>query len=190
MNLAHTYQTKPELRRQLLKTRQSLLPAEWQEKSHELCTQLQTSPLFHQAKTILAYLSFRQEPDLSPLFTDCHNWGFPRCIDRSLSWHLWQPGDALQPGTFGILEPYPEAPILKPSDIDLILVPAVACDQKGYRLGYGGGFYDRMLSSPEWVSKPTIGIVFELAYLAQLPIDSWDKPLQGVCTENGFNLIK
>ncbi|NET50563.1 MAG: 5-formyltetrahydrofolate cyclo-ligase, partial [Merismopedia sp. SIO2A8] len=59
----------------------------------------------------------------------------------------------------------------------------------GYRLGYGGGFYDRMLSSSEWESKPTIGIIFEQAYLPQLPIDDWDTSLQGVCTENGFNFV-
>ncbi|NES71751.1 MAG: 5-formyltetrahydrofolate cyclo-ligase, partial [Okeania sp. SIO2D1] len=59
----------------------------------------------------------------------------------------------------------------------------------GYRLGYGSGFYDRMLSSEEWASKPTIGIVFEFGYLQQLPIDSWDRPLNAVCTENGVKQI-
>ena len=78
------------------------------------------------------------------------------------------------------------APLLQSSKVDLILVPAVACNFNGYRLGYGGGFYDRMLSQEEWTSKPTIGIVFEFAYLQDLPIDSWDKPLDFVCTENGI----
>lgn len=76
-----------------------------------------------------------------------------------------------------------------PDEVDLILVPAVACDARGYRLGYGGGFYDRLLSSADWKSKPTIGIVFEYAYVSQLPVDPWDKPLNSICTENRFQVI-
>jgi 5-formyltetrahydrofolate cyclo-ligase len=164
---------------------------EWREKSDRICTHLQSSPLFTSAKTILAYFSVRQEPDLSPLFIDSSRcWGFSRCVGDSLNWHIWQAGDLLQKGRFGILEPDSAAPKLEPAEVDLILVPAVACDQQRYRLGYGGGFYDRMLSSTEWASKPTIGIVFNFAYLPQLPIEEWDKPVQSVCTENGFNPIK
>ena len=163
---------------------------EWRSKSDRICAHLQSSPLFTSAKTILAYFSFRQEPDLSRLFTDSsRRWGFSRCVGDALSWHIWNPGDTLQKGSFGILEPNSAVPKLESAEVDLILVPAVACDERGYRLGYGGGFYDRMLSSAEWVSKPTIGIVFEFAYLPQLPIDNWDKPLQAVCTEMGFNQI-
>jgi 5-formyltetrahydrofolate cyclo-ligase len=77
---------------------------------------------------------------------------------------------------------------LTPSAVDLILVPAIACDVQGYRLGYGGGFYDRLLSTPAWRAKPTIGIVFEFARLPQLPVDPWDRPLQGICTESGLFL--
>ena len=60
---------KAELRRTLLKTRQSMPVREWREKSDRLCFHLQNSTLYTQAKTILAYFSSRQEPDLSPLFT-------------------------------------------------------------------------------------------------------------------------
>jgi 5-formyltetrahydrofolate cyclo-ligase len=96
----------------------------------------------------------------------------------------------MQTGAYGIFEPHPDSPTLQPVEVDLILVPSVACDERGYRLGYGGGFYDRMLSSAEWALKSTIGIVFEFAYLPQLPTDKWDKPLQTVCTETKFNSIK
>ncbi|MBW4556237.1 MAG: 5-formyltetrahydrofolate cyclo-ligase [Trichormus sp. ATA11-4-KO1] len=178
---------KAEIRRRLLKKRQSIPLQEWREKSDRICTQLQNSTLFTQAKTILAYFSFRQEPDLSPLFTDTkYRWGFPRCIGKSLNWHLWKPQDALQVGSYGITEPHPHAPTIDPVEVDLILIPGVACDYQGYRLGYGGGYYDRLLSSPDWANKPTIGIVFDFAYLPQIPIETWDKPLQLVITENHF----
>ncbi len=177
---------KTGLRQTLLKTRQSMSVGEWREKSDRICTQLQTSALFTKAKTILAYCSFRQEPDLTLLFTDIkYRWGFPRCVGKSLVWHHWEPGDSLEIGTYGINEPHPHAPIVDPAEVDLILVPSVACDYQGYRLGYGGGYYDRLLSLPEWNTKPTIGIVFDFAYLPKLPTQHWDKPLQAVYTERG-----
>ena len=99
------------------------------------------------------------------------------------------PGTPLSKGDYGIFEPHPDSPTLQPDEIDLILVPAVACDVRGYRLGYGGGFYDRLLSSAEWALKPTVGIVFEFAYLPELPVDQWDKPLHSICTENQFQIV-
>ncbi|WP_066375092.1 MULTISPECIES: 5-formyltetrahydrofolate cyclo-ligase [unclassified Anabaena] len=177
-------QSKVKLRRNLLKTRQSMSMREWREKSDRICHLLQNSLLFQQAKTILAYLSFRQEPDLSNLFLDTqYRWGFPRCVETSLNWHIWQPGESLQINSYGIKEPAPSAPTINPEEVDLILIPSVACDQRGYRLGYGGGYYDRLLSSTEWANKPTIGIVFDFAYLPQLPIQPWDQPLAAVVTE-------
>ncbi|AFY32492.1 5-formyltetrahydrofolate cyclo-ligase [Calothrix sp. PCC 7507] len=179
---------KTGLRQTLLKTRQSMSVGEWREKSDRICTQLQTSALFTQAKTILAYFTFRQEPDLTLLFTDTkYRWGFSRCVGKSLVWHRWEPGDSLEIGTYGISEPHPHAPIIDPAEVDLILVPSVACDYQGYRLGYGGGYYDRLLSLPQWNTKPTIGIVFDFAYLPQLPTQPWDRPLQAVYTEWGSN---
>ncbi|NJK49776.1 5-formyltetrahydrofolate cyclo-ligase [Candidatus Gracilibacteria bacterium] len=177
---------KSELRKQILKQRLSLTQESWREKSDRICHFLQSFPLFIEAKTILSYFSFRQEPDLSSLFSSNHRWGFSRCVDKSLVWHVWNVGEPLQTGNFGIQEPLPTAPILNADDVDLILVPAVACDYQGYRLGYGGGFYDRLLNLPEWSHIPTIGIIFELARLPQLPVDSWDKKLQATCTETNI----
>ncbi len=179
---------KTELRRSLLKKRQSMSVAEWKQKSDRICQNLLQLSIFAQSKTILSYFSFRQEPDLSFLFTDTSRcWGFPRCVDNALIWHCWMPNDPVKTGTYGIMEPSPNASSINPMEVDLILVPCVACDYQGYRLGYGGGYYDRLLSSAEWEKKPTIGIVFEFAYMPQLPVDPWDKPLHGVCTEIDFN---
>jgi 5-formyltetrahydrofolate cyclo-ligase len=180
---------KVELRRSLLKTRKSLSQQEWQKKSDRIVSHLLASPLFTPGKTILAYFSCRQEPNLHSLFHhNSHNWGLPRCIGENLAWHIWKPGDEIQAGAYGICEPLPTAATISASAVDLILVPAVACDYRGYRLGYGGGYYDRLFSSPAWQSKITIGIVFEFAYLPQLPTDPWDMQLHGVCTEEGLGI--
>ncbi|MEG4008142.1 5-formyltetrahydrofolate cyclo-ligase [Microcoleus sp. Pol11C1] len=190
MNTAEPSLTKTELRKSLLNTRKSLSAQEWRQKSASICNHLQKSPLFTEAKTILAYFSCRQEPDLSPLFVTPRKWGFPRCVGKELSWHIWQPGDALHTGAYRILEPLPDAPRIDYLEVDLILVPAVGCDVCGYRLGYGGGYYDRMLSLAEWESKVTIATIFEFALLAQLPVDSWDKPLHGICTESDLTIVQ
>ncbi len=175
---------KTQLRRQLLKQRQALSTSIWQEKSKLLCEQLQSLPLFQSAHKILAYFSVRQEPDLSSLFDSSAAWGFPRCVEKELVWHRWSVGDRRQIGSYNILEPEPNSPILSVAKVDLILIPAVACDHQGYRLGYGGGYYDRLLSDPFLAKIPTIGVVFEFAYLPAIPIESWDIPLSLVCTEN------
>jgi 5-formyltetrahydrofolate cyclo-ligase len=182
--------SKTALRRSLLKARLALTPEIWREQSDRLCAHLQNSPQFIQAHTILAYASFRQEPDLSPLISDSDGskrWGLPRCVEKTLNWHVWSSTSRpLQLGSYGILEPHADEPTLDLEAVDLILVPAVAGDRQGYRLGYGGGFYDRLLSDPTWAAKPTIGILFDFALLPYLPIDPWDHPLHGICTEAGL----
>ena len=173
---------KSALRRQILQQRQSLSILDWQTKSNSICDRLQDSTLFQEAQTILAYFSFRQEVALSSLFKLNKNWAFPRCVGKSLVWHLWQPGDDLQTDKYGIQEPRSTATIISASAADLILVPTVACDRQGYRLGYGGGFYDRLFSSLG-SSIPNIGVVFDFAYLDRLPIDTWDVRLNFICSE-------
>ncbi len=178
--------SKVKLRKDLLAHRKNLSKEICRLKSDKICFNLQSIPEFIQAKTILAYFSFRKEPDLSYLFNKFSDkkWGFPRCIGKSLSWHCWQVGDELIKGTYGIKEPMADSPMISNDEVDLILVPAVACCHQGYRLGYGGGFYDRFLNKDSWNSIPTtIGIVFDFAYLPQIPVDPWDIKLDGVCTE-------
>ncbi len=179
---------KTQLRKALLKERLSLSQALWQQKSLQICAYLHRSPEFLQAQVILTYASLKQEPDLSSLVQSYPNkiWGLPRCVGKEINWHQWRWGDRLQPGTYGILEPLPTAPDLEAPDIDLIWVPSVACDRRFYRLGYGGGYFDRLFSLPEWSSIVRVGIVFEQAYLPQVPEDPWDIPLNAVCTENGY----
>lgn len=179
---------KADLRRAFLQERQALAIATWEHKSLQLCQHLQTAPIFTTAQTVLAYFSVRQEPDLAPLFGLDKTWGFPRCVGQDLTWHQWSADSAWprQQNRYGIWEPHPAAPPIAAAQVDLILVPAIACDFRGYRLGYGGGFYDRLLSASPWQSQYTVGIIFETARVPELPKDAWDQRLNAVCTENGF----
>ncbi|MEO0377683.1 MAG: 5-formyltetrahydrofolate cyclo-ligase, partial [Cyanobacteria bacterium P01_A01_bin.17] len=148
--------SKQQLRRQFLRQRQALSEADWQQKSDRISAHLRQATCFQRARTVFAYLSFRQEPTLQSLFDGQHQWGLPRCVGSELVWHHWQPNDLdqLQPGKYGIMEPNATLPILSPAVADLILIPALACSAQGYRLGYGGGYYDRLLS--QWPHLKTI----------------------------------
>jgi 5-formyltetrahydrofolate cyclo-ligase len=178
------YLSKPALRKHFLKQRLALSPSEWQKKSLLLCNHLKNTPPFCQARCILAYFSFRQEPDLSPLLhLPDKVWGFSRTEGENLVWHRWQLGDPVEENSYKIQQPLTNAPFLRAQEVDLILIPALACDRRGYRLGYGGGFYDRLLAAPEWQSLPTLGIIFHSSLVGELPFEPWDQPLGGVCTD-------
>ena len=175
---------KSELRKIYLQKRRSLCLTEWEGKSKQICEHLKAAAQFQSAKTVLSYCSFRQEPNLQELLTIPKVWGLPRCVENDLVWHHWQ-SENLRSNQFGILEPDVTCPLIKVEQVDLILVPCVMCDQRGYRLGYGGGFYDRLLSQPEWNTKLTIGILFDFAVVDELPINAWDRTMSAICTESG-----
>jgi 5-formyltetrahydrofolate cyclo-ligase len=91
--------------------------------------------------------------------------------------------DEVEPGHFGVREPRKH--LLKPvekSQVDLILVPAVAFDRRGYRVGYGGGYYDRFLLDID-KAVPKIGLVFACQIIGEVPADRYDLPVDKILTE-------
>lgn len=179
---------KAALRQQFLAQRPTSL--ERQALSERMCQHLSAflERNFRVGQTLLAYWPFRQEPDVSELLQwHQYQWGLPRClVAQQLTWHLWQSGDPLVPNCYGIKEPVETSPIIDPSQVSALILPAVAIDRRGYRLGYGGGYFDRLLSQQSWQQILTIGVVFDAAYVPCLPADDWDRPLHYVCTESGI----
>ena len=92
--------------------------------------------------------------------------------------------EELKPGVFGIPEPDStvQAP-LDPSGLDLIVVPGIAFDGRGYRIGYGGGYYDRFLSE-HGKGKHTLGLAFEAQLIDAVPVEEHDVPVDGIATES------
>ena len=95
----------------------------------------------------------------------------------------------LEPGFFNILTPKKEFQrFIDPQEIDLVIVPGVAFKKDGYRVGYGGGYYDRFLSKIPDV--PTIAIAFSLQMVDDLPSDSFDIPVDYIYTEESIIVCK
>jgi 5-formyltetrahydrofolate cyclo-ligase len=176
---------KGNRRQQCLGWRTGLSPAAYRQLSNRICAQLTTflAAQLLPGSTVLAYSPHRQEPDIRLLLNNStYRWALPRCLpDRQLSWHYWQPGDTLQIGSYGILEPEPSLPLA--ADAAALLVPALAMDRRGYRLGYGGGYFDRLLATPGWAQVLTVGVTFGATFVAELETDEWDYPLGSICTE-------
>jgi 5-formyltetrahydrofolate cyclo-ligase len=111
---------------------------------------------------------------------------FPRVTARGepLEFHHVPDGDVLEPGSFGIPEPLDHWPGARP---DLLLVPLLAFDAHGHRLGYGGGFYDRTLAL---LRMPAIGIAYGGQEVASLPREPHDMALNMVVTEKGVRRFR
>lgn len=127
------------------------------------------------AQKIASFQSIADEPQLAEfnqLVSSEHQLLFPRIIDSDLEFASGE----IRPGRFGILEPTGPAT----ADSDLILVPALAVDRAGNRLGRGRGFYDRALV--RFPNTLKLAVVFDEEILEKIPTDPWDEPVDGIVT--------
>lgn len=182
---------KTSLRQKIMKLRQDLDPEMSRRYSMQISNRLFDMELFKNAYSIMAYMSFRNEVDTNQIIQYSLNEDkriiIPITQKESrtlLLSEIRNPESELIPGSFGILEPLPDRirPFAK-EDLDLILVPALAYDPRGFRLGYGAGYYDRFLSTLE-KPVPTVGLAFEIQVLSKVPIEATDIPVDYIVTEN------
>jgi 5,10-methenyltetrahydrofolate synthetase len=130
---------------------------------------------------VLTYLAFRNEPDLSLLFELLPHihWTIPRIVKgRRLSIHPYDPGRLVR-HRFGMLEPAPGPPLVDPEVLDIALVPGVAFDQRGGRLGFGGGYYDRFLAITPALR---VGVTFDACLADDIPCSEHDLRMDWVMT--------
>lgn len=184
---------KAELRRAVLARRAALPPGEVREASLRACALVQSLEPWRQADEVLVYFAFRGELDPAPLLQGLWRRGVrvlaPRC----------RPGEAgmldvacvtcleeMAPGAYGILEPHPErCPALKDHAPGAALIPAVAFDARGARLGFGQGYYDRLLAGPGFARTYLIGLAHPFQVVDTLPVEPWDRPVHAVVTPDG-----
>lgn len=139
---------------------------------------------------VSGYVAIRDELDVLPLLADLHAAGavcaLPAVTARgaALSFRAWVPGAPLQPGAFGVAEPAPAAAPVRPA---LLLVPLLAFDRGGRRLGYGAGFYDRTLARLRAEDGGAETVAVGIGYAAQewpeVPAGPLDERLDWIVTE-------
>ncbi len=171
---------KIELRQTYCTIRENLSEAEVAARSAAVCERLAEMPVVTEAHTILAYMAFRNEVDLRPLFDLLPDtrWVLPRIEGQRMTLHPYEP-DRLVRHPYGMLEPRADAPSVEPDEIDVVLVPGVSFDARGGRLGFGGGFYDRFLVHTE---ATRIGVCYDCCLAEELPCAEHDKRMNWVVT--------
>lgn len=178
---------KKELRRIFLKTRSELAAEDIIEKSAKIMSRLFSLSEFRGAKTIMFYVDAGNEVKTRDGITKALSEGKRVVVPKVKKGYGLlaieiKSLDELSPGTFGILEPAGEKGI-SPEEIDLVVVPGVAFDKKGNRMGYGAGYYDSFLPKlrPE-VKK--VAIAFEMQVTDSLPAEEHDVKMDLIITEN------
>jgi 5-formyltetrahydrofolate cyclo-ligase len=156
-------ESKALLRRHLKKIRDGLDDQKMSTWSRLLSDDLRWVLRDHGFNGVLfLYAPVKGEPDLLSAARQyqCH-LALPRIIGQgTMTFHLWTPGEALEPGAFGIMAPSAASPLIIPRDGDGIVVPALAIDASGSRLGFGGGYYDRYLERFRGAFSFVAGAVF------------------------------
>ena len=176
---------KASLRQRYCTLRECLPPEHIDAASVALCQRLAAWSVLHEAGQVLTYLAFRNEPKLDLLFGRLPHisWLIPRIIqDSQMTIHPYDPARLVR-HRFGMLEPAADLPVIDPSTVDVVLVPGVAFDRHGGRLGFGGGYYDRFLPT---TPAARVGIAFDECVTDQLPCGEHDQRMDWVATPSGI----
>lgn len=176
---------KRALRREVLARRDAVPAVRRANASAAIAERAMALPELRDARTVMAFWSFGSEVDTAPLLARLHAAGvqiaLPRIEDGEVVPIRFEPEDAVRPTSFGAMEPA-TGRALPPGSIDVVLAPGVAFDRAGNRLGYGGGYYDRLLRRvrPE---AARIAIAFDLQVVEAVPADRADLRVDAIVTE-------
>lgn len=175
---------KQALRQSMRAKRKTLTQASYAEKSKKIRQTLEALPEFKNAEKILIYVSNKEEVDTHALIQDLLKKKRPVFVPKVRKnqltvcrLHEWKD---LEPGSFGILEPCTILKEAEPQSMDLIVVPGLAFDPRGHRIGYGKGFYDRLLKGTRGYK---VGLAFHEQIVENVPEEAHDVPLDLIITD-------
>lgn len=190
--------SRSDIRKRLRNQRQQLTPSQHQQATRRICKHLSRSPLFCNSQRIAGFIANDGEPSLDPLlvlaWSRGKTWYLPIIGLPNIN-HLWfgpyMPGDSLAVNRYNIAEPTVHlCHTPKPWALDLILMPLVAFDTQGNRLGMGKGYYDRTLKflrhRRHWRKPRLVGIAYEFQKVEPLAHQPWDIPLDAIVTEQAI----
>lgn len=175
---------KKTIRKELLAARDALPAGERNAKSREIAERLFTVPEFAACRCVMFFASFRSEVETPAMIRRALTSGkrvvLPKVKGRDLGlFEILDYDHDVLPGAWGIPEPR-ETGLVALADVDLIVVPGAGFDEQGNRIGYGAGFYDKLL--PDFHGT-TIALAFELQVVPSVPSDPHDVPIAKIVTE-------
>lgn len=177
---------KIHLRNHFSRLRDAMSVEERQEKSKRIRSQLYETPWYREAHSLFSFMNFRSEAETYQIIKDALRQGkrvmLPRIDREKREMHAVEISgpESLKKNKMGIWEPLIELPPYE-GDIDLLLAPGLAFDLRGYRLGYGGGYYDRFLAIRQVNRR--VGLAFEIQITKELPQDNLDQRLNHLISE-------
>ena len=180
---------KKELRAEALLRRKAAFEHQGPEASRKIAAQGLDFLGLKADAVVSGFAAIRDEINPAPLMTWLQAEGFRLALpvmqgrDKPLLMRSWSPGDVMAPAAWGIAEPLDDMPTVEP---DVVLVPLLAFDERGFRLGYGGGFYDRTLKRLRKL-KPivAVGLAYDEQKVDAVPAESYDEKLDWVLTPSG-----
>ncbi len=184
---------KTEIREYYLEKRRALTAEERAEKSEKVCRNMLGSATYRYADVLLMYYPKDDEIDIRPIVEAALAAGkkvaFPRCnpADHTMVFHFVSSLADLLPGSYNIMEPSAELPAFDLADAEkcnvACVVPAVVFDKKGFRIGYGGGYYDRYLAG---FRGTKLGLVYRDFIVNFVPHGRFDLTVDVMITERGL----
>ncbi len=177
---------KAALRKKLLSKRISQSAKTKLKKDKKITSLILRDPLYQKSRNILFYMPIKGEPDTGALIKNAlkskKSVYLPK-VDKSKKWlhiHKINSLNELCRGAYKIMEPHHAAPKINPKKIDLAFVPGIAFDKKGSRIGFGRGYYDRLLKR---VKCKKIALAYEFQMVKNIPVEPHDVFVDGIITE-------
>lgn len=190
-----TNNTKSDFREYITKKRDVLSLSDKKEKDNAIYEIIINGKEFIEAEVIFIYISFGKEVDTHNIIKYALKLGKKVCVPRVISRLNGMKAlkisslEELELSSYGILEPSDTAEEVKSQDMDLAIIPGLAFDLKGDRIGYGGGFYDRFFSNTNLDIKK-IALAYQFQILDRIPIEDHDMAIDCIVTERGFKNIR
>lgn len=172
---------KTELRGYIRQRKREMTTAQIDAVSAQLAELFYQTPQYRQAKVIYGYLPYNQEvrtiPILERALADGKRVAVPKVYGDEMRFLYLTDLSQVSAGYAGIPEPVADGPVAAEKDA-LVLMPGLAFDREGHRIGYGGGFYDKFLAAEP--GHPTVALCYEFQMVDQIPTDDYDIPVDCV----------
>lgn len=172
---------KTQLRKQIREQKRAMTVAEIEQASAKLAALFLASELYQQAKTVYGYLPYNQEvrtvPILEKALADGKKVAVPKVYGDEMKFIYLTDLTQVERSSVGIPEPVADEPVAD-DPTALVLMPGLAFDREGHRIGYGGGYYDKFLAAEP--SHPTLALCYEFQVLPKLETEEFDIPVDCV----------